>query len=431
MARRKKEQTTGLLDELQSVPLGLSVPADVPPAPAPAPAPSSTPKVFQYTPLASGEKWQVEKAEDFIIEFGLPPHLSAESQMVQFHELGLKHSRPWLICRRLYGIGPMILPADADPDDFRPSSRAQICEDFGLQPDELQAELDALRTLWLQLLESNQRTETPAQAQPEKPKVELAFGDEVLREFGFEERMFKVMVYNPETKTETPRSPEDTRLEREWFCKRVTEWRKMLEESGGATLARAALINDLYLRRFDQELAVLAPSSKKFEDLYKSKRQIEQQYQEQLKDLQEMFPEMSIASKVSFHAQISDLNKAHRDYYGNGDKRLVDKIFTATEIEVLLRMSVQATEPKYRFGLNIALVEAIHGLYDPNWRPQFKPSVLKKLDAGFKRAVVEMREAQNEPLVDLDKGVRPGEGDDYPDLKEPTFNDEKETKEKP
>lgn len=399
-----------------AVPLGLSIGPD---------EPSGSPKILEYKPLASHETWRVEKFEEFCAEFPdirwdwADGGVGAALKMMQFHELGHQHSRPWLICRRLFGIQPMIPSADAHPDDLRASSRREICDGLGLELDELQAELDSLRVMWQHEVGKSE-TETPqVETAPEKPKTELSFGDEVLKEFGFQERMFLVMVHDPATKLDVARSPEETRIERDWFCKRVNEWRKMLSEPVASTLARAALMNDLYLRRFDQDMAVLSPSTRKFEDLYKSKRQLEQQYAEQLAALQEMFPEMAIAGKVNFRSVVSDLIKCHQEYGSNASKQLPDKIFTATEIEVMLRMSVQCPEPKYRFGLNIALVEAMHGLYDPNWRPLFKPSVLKKLDAGFKKAVVELREAQNEPLVDLEKGVLPGEGDDYPDLKEP------------
>jgi hypothetical protein len=385
-------------------------------------------RVLVYTPLAETEKWQVEKVQLFVAEFGFDAK-ALPDQAMHFHEVGMQHTRGWLICRRLFGIGPVIPPADAHPDDLQPKSRAEICAALGLQPDELQAELDAMRGLWRNYLESQVRASkadspltpalSPLRGEGDSREPDLKFGDELLREFGFEEGMFEVIIYNPVTKQEEPRKQEVNRVERDWFCKRLKDWEKMLREPMASTLAREALLNDLYLRRFEMEMTRLGQSSPKWKQLYDLKKQIETIYQEQLTKLEEAFPEMQIAGKQSFRGVISDLNKMHRDYYGRGDRRLMDKVNTAAEIEVLLRQSVQRPEPQYRFGLNIAIVEAMHGLYDPNWRPQFKHSTLKKLDAGFKEAVMRMREALAEPLVDLEKGVLPGEGDDYPDLKGP------------
>jgi hypothetical protein len=75
-------------------------------------------------------------------------------------------------------------------------------------------------------------------------------------------------------------------------------------------------------------------------------------------------------------------------------------------------------QPRYRFSLNVAIVEAIHGLHDPDFRTQFKPGVLKMLDEGLRSGIEAVREAQREPVVDLERGVLPGEGDDFED-----FND--------
>ena len=101
------------------------------------------------------------------------------------------------------------------------------------------------------------------------------------------------------------------------------------------------------------------------------------------------------------------------------DRRLVDKVHTATELEFLTREATAGQErvgPRLRFSLNVAIVEAVHGLYDPNYRRQFKPHVLKKIDAGVRAALDAGRQAQGEAVVNLEKGVRPGEGDDFPDL---------------
>jgi DNA-directed RNA polymerase subunit RPC12/RpoP len=130
-----------------------------------------------------------------------------------------------------------------------------------------------------------------------------------------------------------------------------------------------------------------------------------------------MFPEMAVAGRVSFRGVISDLVVGHQDYYGNGDRKLMDKVFTATEIEWLLRAAVQV-EARFRFSLNLAIIDCINGLYDPNFRPRLKPRVLKQMDAASKAVLDAGRAASGDKLVDLENGVMPGEGDDFED-----FND--------
>jgi hypothetical protein len=169
------------------------------------------------------------------------------------------------------------------------------------------------------------------------------------------------------------------------------------------------------LRRLDAEIAVADPKQR--ETLYKQRDQETKAYQGTVEELQRMFPEMAVAGRVTFRAVVSDLVVGHQNYYGNGDRKLVDKVFTATEIEWLLRQSVQV-EARYRFSLNLAIIDCINGLYDPNFRQRFKPGVLRKIDAGARAAMEAAREAGGEKLVDLENGVLPGEGDEFKD-----FND--------
>jgi DNA-directed RNA polymerase subunit RPC12/RpoP len=212
-----------------------------------------------------------------------------------------------------------------------------------------------------------------------------------------------------------PRPAAENKVERARFIAKIHEWRKMLEDSIGGPLARSAMMNEMTLRRLDAEIAVADPKQR--EPLYKQRDQETKAYQNAVEDLQRMFPEMAVAGRVSFRGVISDLVVGHQDYYGNGDRKLMDKVFTATEIEWLLRAAVQV-EARFRFSLNLAIIDCINGLYDPNFRPRLKPRVLKQMDAASKAVLDAGRAASGDKLVDLENGVMPGEGDDFED-----FND--------
>lgn len=385
------------------------------------------PALLDYTPLTRGEKWRVERFRELVAEFGLAPgRLGGEgpfaATMARFHFVAQDHSRPWLFVRRLFGIAPLIPAADAHPDDLRVHTRVEVCASFGIAPLDLQAELDALRAVWGATEEHEARTsDAPGDAGDEKtggPAFEvLALDDGLLERHGFTEKMFKVMMWDPPTKAEVPRDDRENRVERDWFCKRVGEMDKMLADSLAGPVAREALLNELYLRRIAAEMTVVSPTTSKYRDLHGLKKQTEDAYNRSLDKLQLMFPELAVAGKVTFRGVISDLSAGARAYYGYGDRRLVDKVRTAAELEWQLRVSQQMPAPRYRFGLNIAIVEAIHGLYDPNFRSQFKPSVLRQLDEGFRVGALAAREAQKLPVVDLERGVLPGEGDEFEDYK--------------
>lgn len=396
--------------------------ADLLAQPAPKPAPPvalevGPPKSLEYTPLGGTDLWRVERFAEFCAEFPLPTSYPFAILMGQFHEVGKQYERGWRICRQLYGIGPMFLTkGEEDPGEYEPKTAAAICA--GMRPPidgkQLVAEMTALRGMWDVWVKRDMHP-APVQASPAAVKDELPFGEDVLREFGFEEEMFEVQVWDAAKREEAPRAARLNRLERDWFCKRVREAHKQLSDPGAGALVRTCLMNELYLKRFEADMAKLGPSSKKWKELQELRQDLEQRYEAQLEQMQVIFPETATAAKDNFLRVISDLNRAHREYYGNQSSKLIDQMFTANEVEVMLRASPQRP-PQYRLGLTLAVMEAQRGLWDPNWKPAIKLSVLRKLDDGFREAMARIAEELGEALVDLEKGVAPGEGEDFEDL---------------
>jgi hypothetical protein len=381
--------------------------------------------MLEFKPLTSGEVWQVEKFAELAAEFGFTPAAGWQRQMAQLHFHGSERTRPWLIVRRLYGVAPMVPSEGAHPDDLRAHTRAQLQEALGLESKELQAELDALKVHLSQRSQAEQRSPdpTPADESPASavsvpgPGVELELDDRILARFQFSERMFQVPAFDPISKREVERTPGEVRQERDWFLGRVREWAKMLGDPMGGAMARATLINELYLLRLDTLLTQLNPTSAKYKEVQGLKQKTEATYQEQLDKLQKLFPAMGVADRTTAKGVISDLNVAHRDYYGHGNRRLMDQLHTAAELEFLTRTSAQLPTPRIRLGQNVYLLEAVHGLYDPEFRSQLSHRTLRALDAAAQAAVQKARES--EPIVDLERGVEPGEGDDFEDYREP------------
>jgi hypothetical protein len=357
--------------------------------------------------------WRVTESESLAAEFAceVTPEL-----MTQFHGVVSPYARGWMICRRLFGIGPVIVPRDANPDDLRVWRRPELQEALGIDAGQLKAELEAVRSVWDRYRGRRQRTAEEQKAGDKGERApggasqaefgdgeQLVFGPDILPRYGFEPAIFEL----------PSRGEDETEREKQWFAQRVGEWRRMLVEPMASTLAKQALLNELHLRRVELQLCRLTPGGKEFRELEKTKREIEETYQGQLAMLDEVFPwKSSIGGKMSFRGCLSDLVRAVRDYRANGSTELVDQIRTVSEVEVELRQSVQAPEPRYRWGLNMAILESQQWMFDPRFQSQLRPQTLAKLNLIWREAVERARQALGEDLVDLEK-----DGEEYPDLK--------------
>jgi hypothetical protein len=408
---------------------------------------SGPPKFLEYQPPGSEDFWQAEKFDLLAAEFdlkaepSLPDALAAfRMTMAGFHAFAETDTQRWFMVCRLFGVAPLIPAEDASPDDLRCLTREELCATISLSPSELQEELAHLRAAWvLQVVSEQSIRRTPAQeveVRRTELRTELQLGDSLLARFDFDKSLFEgveVFEYDEikKEKVYKLRDREKSRKEMEWFIGKLTrpEWQKMLEEPMAGSLARTALVNELYLHRFDAEMMTLMPNTPKWESMSKSRQKTEEQYQKQIQNLKESFPELGIADRSTARAIVSDMALAHRQYYGHGDRKLWDGVHTAAELVFMTRTSAQLPVPRYRLGWQAMCVEARHGSLDPNFRSMLKKSDLKKLDRGFQRGVEEARLELGEKQVDLEHGVIPGEAncDEFPDYMASDKNAETKT----
>ena len=81
------------------------------PEPGPKPAPTvSTTGTVEYK--VGGELWKCEEFELLAAEFGL-----RVEQLPAFHARAALAERGWAFVRRLFGLAPVLLPANASPED--------------------------------------------------------------------------------------------------------------------------------------------------------------------------------------------------------------------------------------------------------------------------------------------------------------------------
>jgi len=336
-----------------------------------------------------GNAWRCSKFDLLVAELEEPTLTRASLPLLQLALAG--RERPWLILRRLFGLMPVAAPKTYPLEDLRSWTRGDLRDALGLTAAQLQAELDAIRGLWKQIAPK------PVQASAPAPVMRPLFADdEILRRYEF-----RVIFRDID--------------ERVSFVKRVTAFEKLLNEASTAGVTRNALMTEFQIRRLDEELSNPNEIGKStWHANMKLRGEQEKSYSEQMVKLDKLAPwSNALTSKYNFKGVVSDITAAYQAYYANQDNLPRDGIFTATEIEVECRQSVQSPEPRYRAGLVVYLAHCKASLYDPNFKPQFTPRQLGKLDAAWKAAFVAAGADAGEPLPDLEKE---GPTAEYPTL---------------
>lgn len=327
-----------------------------------------------------GEAWRCARFDLLAAEFTITP-----DQLALFHGVLSAQDRGWLMVRRLYGLQPVLPPATMPGDDLRTWSRAELRAALGIRPAQLQQELDALRGQWLGLVGPKPAPdpEAPASpAAPAAPKQDLFEPDP------------RLLAYDLPVTFES-------RAEHDWFVKRVGDYEKILQDRLARGLAVNALMMELSMRRLDCYLnndKLCHVGREDWRAHTKLRQDLDGNYQKQIEQIKKLCPWAgAVAGDYAFAGVMSDVTKAIHDYESRGDTRLIDGIFTATEILIECRRSGQASAPRYRAGLVLFANAARAGLFDPRWQSPFQPAALKKIDLAWQAACVAASEGERLP----------------------------------
>ncbi len=362
-----------------------------------------------------GEFWRCARFDLLATEFELKPQqLGVFSMTVSARE------RSWMIVRRLFGLAPVIPPPGTSLDDMRLWNREELRTALGLSRAQLQAELETVRGAWMGVAKSLAPEPAPTETKRAMREEFLFSDEEILAKHGFTIRFATVE-------------------EKAWFASRVRDYEKVLQEKFAAGLARNALMSELRIHQLDDLLndpEKSKPGGSEWKASLKLRQELDSNYQDQITQIKELCPWAgAIAGKFTFTGVLSDITKAIQEYQSRNDTRLIDGIFSATEIQVECRRSTQAPDPRYRAGLVTYLNAAKAGLWDPHWKPAFEPVKLKRIDAAFKAALVAAGEESGERLPDLEQD---GPGGEYPELQpaegsrqEPSENEQNHQKSPP
>ena len=144
--------------------------------------------------------------------------------------------------------------------------------------------------------------------------------------------------------------------------------------------------------------------------LAKTKQELQESYRRGLDQLEALAPyARDVAGKYGLQGVVSDFTRAQQEYASRGTTEIRDGIFTAAEIEVLLRTTVLRPEPQYRLGHVVGLNLARAGLLDPTWQQTMKPALIRRITAGFTGAFLAANAADGVMPVDIEADGPEGE----------------------
>jgi hypothetical protein len=303
--------------------------------------------------------------------------------------------RAWGMTKRLGGIRPVILPVDVDASKLKAMTVDQVKQVFDIDEETMALTLSELQLAWQHLLSADDLPSiAEAIPKPAVPAAEVSDAVPSLRVqapnapipqgFSEEEIALLTLATYPTTIFNYHSGQFDKRAEIEWFCERIKEVRKVFEEPMTKALGRNALLNELTLKRINDQLVVINPVDKEFVRLQESKQQIEKTYGDQWKQIEELCPSiMASTTRKQTLSVLADLVRLYRDYKSNPDNVARDGIFTDSEIQILFRRSTQFPEVRYRLGWVLACNDAKRGIGDPNFKRKMSTSLCKLIDTAF------------------------------------------------
>lgn len=299
--------------------------------------------------------------------------------------------RQFRLARMRSGLRNLTHPPEDDREN-REWAPAELQHHLQITPAQMRQEMEALRGFWRRhaaaaeekaVAEKHEVPDYVAPASTDDGEFNFKAGEQTAEMMGFGH-----LELEP--------------AELEWLRRRTQELHAILKEPITREPARQMIFTELEIRR-TQTIAI-SPITDKITakakaDAHTRLKDLHKDHRETLKSLPDWATDTR--DQIDFAHVVSDLVDGVLEYQADGSKRLIDGIFTGTEIQVMLRTSEQDPTPRYRFGLIAVCNAARAGFWDPRYKNQFSADQLRMIDTGFAEGIRRVKEEIGEVQPDL------------------------------
>jgi len=382
------------------------------------------PQTLEYTP-AEDLPWLIEDWPGVSASFGLAAH-----EVDAWHLALAGQGRPWLVIRRVFKIAPM-WGDGCSADDIKKWSWPELSKLLGVPEAHLRNDLAAAVEFW-----SRARQSESLQAQIAKLKS-TTDGDGSVKQL---DGLPQFQIHQEFTDDQiaailTPfrfnsiRSASD----RLYVANRILELRNLLEDKQTRESARTLIVMELNMASHE---SALHAHKLRLETLQRGTEISESQSKEILKlgdaitTTEKALTQLSTTYRTAASelgsdeieageqrrvaiGTISHLVEAHRQYYADGSKTLIDGMFTADEI-VWLTTPLTIRPAQYRADVVLRVNEAM--IPENLWGKDYKPTVIQREACRrlLKLAQLLAEEIQPPVIPEIDADTASGDDDDAP-----------------
>jgi len=326
-----------------------------------------------------GKPWRCDAPDKLFTDFGITGNEDeSHDALTRFHGDVAPAKESWDVIRRLYRLAPVI---GAKPDDLREWSVEEIAKEANVPKQRVEMVVEETKVFWAR---RNNERELVSKAVESSP---AAIGDldedqieKLLSRHGFEDL------------------PKEHRRH---MARRILEFQHLLEDEQGAYLARSALMQELILLSYDSDIRHemakdrVSRGNEALDKLVTKRNALQSQYESTLEKLgatQEQNP--GHRAKVAFGDSLGFMAKAMQAYYADDNNALVDGLFTAAEIKLLVTPT--ALRPsQYRPDLALLAAQWQEHFWEQKWEGVKLPrEMFRFLQQSFQKASQQFAEGK-------------------------------------